>query len=54
MINYVRRLPRSQHFRTASRLQARLNFYNAAQSVLTRLFAVDYAAWYDQLLPSLS
>jgi glycosyltransferase XagB len=35
-------------------LQARLNFYNAAQSVLTRLFAVDYATWYDQLLPGLS
>ena len=35
-------------------LQARLNFYNPAQSTLTRLFAVDYAAWYDQMLPGLA
>jgi len=35
-------------------LQARLNFYNPAQSMLTRLFAVDYATWYDQLLPGLA
>ena len=35
-------------------LQARLNFYNRHQSLLTRLFAVDYATWYDQLLPGLT
>lgn len=35
-------------------VQARLNFYNAHQSLLTRLFAVDYAVWYDQLLPGLA
>lgn len=35
-------------------LQARLNFYNRHQSLLTRLFAVDYATWYDQLLPGLA
>lgn len=35
-------------------LQARLNFYNPTQSTLTRLFAVDYAAWYDQMLPGLA
>jgi cellulose synthase/poly-beta-1,6-N-acetylglucosamine synthase-like glycosyltransferase len=35
-------------------IQARLNFYNRFQSTLTRLFAVDYAVWYDQLLPGLS
>jgi cellulose synthase/poly-beta-1,6-N-acetylglucosamine synthase-like glycosyltransferase len=34
-------------------VQARLNFYNRHQSVLTRLFALDYAVWYDQLLPGL-
>ena len=35
-------------------LQARLNFYNQRQSVLTRLFAVDYAVWYSQFLPGLT
>jgi len=35
-------------------LQARLNFYNRKQSLLTRLFAVDYACWYDQFLPGLT
>jgi cellulose synthase/poly-beta-1,6-N-acetylglucosamine synthase-like glycosyltransferase len=34
-------------------LQARLNFYNRHQSLLTRLFSVDYATWYDMLLPGL-
>lgn len=35
-------------------LQARLNFYNQRQSVLTRLFAIDYAVWYSQFLPGLT
>jgi len=35
-------------------LQARLNFYNPTQSMLTRLFAVDYACWYDQMLAGLA
>ncbi|HEX6799256.1 MAG TPA: glycosyltransferase, partial [Ktedonobacterales bacterium] len=34
-------------------LQARLNFYNRHQSLLTRMFAIDYAIWYDMLLPGL-
>ncbi|HEU5349261.1 MAG TPA: glycosyltransferase [Ktedonobacterales bacterium] len=35
-------------------IQGRLNFYNRHQSLLTRLFAVDYAAWYNQFLPGLA
>jgi cellulose synthase/poly-beta-1,6-N-acetylglucosamine synthase-like glycosyltransferase len=35
-------------------LQARLNFYNRHQTLLTRLFTVDYALWYDALLPGLT
>jgi len=35
-------------------LQARLNFYNGRRSILTRLFAVDYALWYEQMLPGLA
>ncbi|MGN6516325.1 MAG: glycosyltransferase [Rhizomicrobium sp.] len=34
-------------------LQARLNFYNANENWLTRLFALDYALWFDYLLPGL-
>ena len=34
-------------------LQARLNFYNANENWLTRLFALDYALWFDILLPGL-
>ncbi len=44
-------------FRTQPRdvccLQARLNFYNADENWLTRLFALDYALWFDVLLPGL-
>jgi cellulose synthase/poly-beta-1,6-N-acetylglucosamine synthase-like glycosyltransferase len=35
-------------------LQARLNFYNRHQSVIARLGAIDYAVWYDQILPGLT
>jgi len=34
-------------------LQARLSFYNANENWLTRLFALDYALWFDVLLPAL-
>ncbi len=34
-------------------LQARLNFYNAQENLLTRLFALDYAVWYEVMLPAL-
>lgn len=44
-------------FRSSARdvacLQARLNFYNADENWLTRLFALDYALWFDVLLPGL-
>lgn len=45
-------------FRATSRkvicLQARLNFYNMRQSVVARLFAIDYIQWYYLLLPGLT
>ena len=34
-------------------LQARLNFYNARENWLCKLFAIDYCLWFDYLLPSL-
>ena len=35
-------------------VQARLLFYNRSQSLLARLFAIDYALWYHQFLPGLT
>jgi cellulose synthase/poly-beta-1,6-N-acetylglucosamine synthase-like glycosyltransferase len=34
-------------------LQARLNFYNRHQTLVTRLFSVDYTVWYGMFLPGL-
>ncbi len=34
-------------------LQARLNFYNRDQNILTRWFAAEYAQWFDLTLPGL-
>ncbi len=34
-------------------LQCRLNYYNADENWLTRMFALDYALWFDQMLPGL-
>jgi len=39
--------------RAVACLQARLNFYNADHNWLTRMFALDYALWFDTLLPGL-
>jgi cellulose synthase/poly-beta-1,6-N-acetylglucosamine synthase-like glycosyltransferase len=35
-------------------VQARLLFYNGNQSLLARMFAIDYALWYYQFLPGLT
>ncbi|GEM_PF-4267556 len=34
-------------------LQAALNFYNARRNLLTRLFALEYSTWFDNLIPGL-
>lgn len=34
-------------------VQAKLNFYNAEQNVLTRWFTAEYCAWYEMTLPGL-
>ncbi|MCX8100659.1 MAG: glycosyltransferase [Geminicoccaceae bacterium] len=34
-------------------LQARLNFYNADENWLTRMFTLDYSLWFDLMLPAL-
>jgi len=34
-------------------LQAKLNFYNRDQNLLTRWFTVDYSTWFDLYLPGL-
>jgi cellulose synthase/poly-beta-1,6-N-acetylglucosamine synthase-like glycosyltransferase len=34
-------------------VRCRLNYFNADESWLTRLFTLDYALWFDQILPGL-
>jgi cellulose synthase/poly-beta-1,6-N-acetylglucosamine synthase-like glycosyltransferase len=34
-------------------LQCRLNYYNAEENWLTRMFTLDYALWFDFILPGL-
>lgn len=34
-------------------VQARLHYYNARSNALTRLFALEYAFWFDTMLPGL-
>jgi cellulose synthase/poly-beta-1,6-N-acetylglucosamine synthase-like glycosyltransferase len=34
-------------------LQCRLNYYNASENWLTRMFTLDYALWFDLVLPGL-
>lgn len=34
-------------------IQAKLNFYNPSQNLLTRCFTVEYATWFDLCLPGL-
>jgi len=44
-------------FRKASQdvvcLQAKLNYYNADQNMLTRWFTIEYSMWFDLVLPGL-
>jgi len=35
-------------------LQAKLNYYNPRQNLLTRLFTAEYASWFDLSLPGLT
>ena len=35
-------------------LQAKLNFYNQKQNLLTRLFTVEYSMWFDLILPGMT
>ena len=34
-------------------VQARLNYFNACQNVLTRMFTLEYSYWFDYMLPGL-
>jgi hypothetical protein len=34
-------------------VQAKLNFYNPHQNILTRMFTLEYALWFDLILPGL-
>jgi cellulose synthase/poly-beta-1,6-N-acetylglucosamine synthase-like glycosyltransferase len=34
-------------------LQARLNYFNAQENILTRMFTLEYSFWFDYMLPGL-
>ena len=34
-------------------VQARLNYFNASQNLLTRMFTLEYSYWFDYMLPGL-
>jgi len=34
-------------------IQAKLNYYNPQQNILTRLFSLEYSLWFDLILPGL-
>ena len=34
-------------------VQCRLNYYNRTQNLLTKLFSIEYAAWFDFMIPAL-
>jgi cellulose synthase/poly-beta-1,6-N-acetylglucosamine synthase-like glycosyltransferase len=34
-------------------VQARLNYFNASQNILTRMFTLEYSYWFDYMLPGL-
>lgn len=34
-------------------IQAKLNYFNARENLLTRCFAVEYTSWFDMILPGL-
>lgn len=34
-------------------VQAALNFYNTTENVLTRMFTLEYSAWFDLMLPAM-
>lgn len=39
---------------TVACIQARLNYFNDRENVLTRLFTLEYSHWFDYMLPGLS
>ena len=39
--------------RTVGCLQAKLNYFNPNQNLLTKLFTVEYSLWFDMILPGL-
>ncbi len=43
----------AQHGENIACVQARLNFYNTDQNMLTRWFTAEYLLWFDLMLPAL-
>lgn len=43
----------ANHGTNVACVQAKLNFYNSRQNILTRWFTAEYSAWFDVVLPAL-
>src|SRR5205823_4566269 len=43
----------AKHDESLACVQARLNFYNPRQNLLTRWFTAEYSQWFDMMLPGL-
>jgi cellulose synthase/poly-beta-1,6-N-acetylglucosamine synthase-like glycosyltransferase len=43
----------ANHGEDVACVQAKLNFYNPRQNILTRWFTIEYTAWFDMFLPGL-
>jgi glycosyltransferase XagB len=48
VVSYFKSLPDS-----VVCLQAKLNFFNAHENILSRMFTLDYSIWFDYFLPAL-
>lgn len=44
---------RKTHSRSLACVQAALNYYNPDYNVLTRMFSIEYAHWFDSMLPGM-
>lgn len=50
---HAERSTAAAHTRPLACVQASLNYYNADYNVLTRMFSIEYAHWFDSMLPGM-
>lgn len=50
---FAEQIAAAGHARPLACVQASLNYYNADYNVLTRMFSIEYAQWFDTMLPGM-